>query len=143
MSDAPRQLPGEAGGPRSVAEARRVVESQRERISATIDELEEKLVEKRAALRDRLDVARPVREFTAAKPLLAVGIAAGAGLLLGLLSAGSGGDDDEEERIYVTNEPPEASRVGRLLRDMAHEIAGAATALLVAQMVERVSPPED
>jgi ElaB/YqjD/DUF883 family membrane-anchored ribosome-binding protein len=160
----PRKLTGSTAAPRSVEEARRVVETSRQRISATLDELEGRLVEKKQALQ-RLDVARPVRGWVRRKPLAGLAIAAGAGLLLGVL----GSRDDEEpepdlgeeevaairrwrrerrkkllevaEEELPSFEPP-PSRLGRLFRDVTHELAGAATALVIAALVERVSRAE-
>jgi ElaB/YqjD/DUF883 family membrane-anchored ribosome-binding protein len=160
----PRKLTGSTAAPRSVEEARRVVEASRQRISATLDELEGRLVEKKQALQ-RLDVARPVRGWVRRKPLAGLAIAAGAGLLLGVL--GGGGDEEpepdlgEEEVAAIRRwrrerrkkllevaedelpsfEPP-PSRLGQLFRDVTHELAGAATALVIAALVERVSRAE-
>lgn len=71
--------------PRNVEEARRAVEDSRERISHTLDSLEVRLLETRERVREKADLARPLRERTRARPWLAVGIAAGVGVLLGLV----------------------------------------------------------
>jgi len=159
-----RQAPAES--PRDVAEARAAVEMSRARISATIDELEERIVDKKEELRDRLDVVRPVRALVAAAPLVALGIAAGTGLLLGLASRGgrkrrrevelSEVDRDallrwrraRRKRLLDTAEHElprfdRPSRLGRLVRDLAHEFAGAATAMLASQLVDRVKEERD
>jgi hypothetical protein len=65
-------------------------------MSETIDEIEDVLLEKKARLREKLDVLAPVRE----RPLQAVGVLFGVGLVLGLLTGG-GDDDEEEERPTV------------------------------------------
>lgn len=167
MSEADRIASGPASAPRDVGEARRVVEARRGRVADTLQELEERLVEEKEAIQDKLDVARPAREYVRGKPLVAVGVAAGAGLLLGLLTARSKrrtgeepdfGDEDRDairrwrserrkrllesaEEELPSFEPP-PSRVGRLFRDMAHELVGAGTALLIAQLVDRVQEEE-
>ncbi|HEX2190579.1 MAG TPA: DUF3618 domain-containing protein, partial [Longimicrobiaceae bacterium] len=70
------------------------IEQTRERMSGTIDEIEEVLARKKEQIQDRLDVMSPVRE----RPLPAAGIAFGAGLVLGLLTGGD--DDDHDEREH-------------------------------------------
>jgi hypothetical protein len=149
-----------------VAEARAAVAVSRARISATIDELEERIVDKKEELQERLDVVRPVRALVAAAPLIAVAAAAGAGLLLGIASRGRGRRVREVElnevdrdairrwrrerrkRLLDTAEHElprfdRPSRLGRLFRDLTHEFAGAATALLAAQLVDRVKEERD
>ena len=167
MNDEQRRIGGEVDeSPHNVAEARAAVVDSRARISATLDELEERIVDKKEALRERLDLARPARAFIRAAPLLAVAAATGAGLLFGLITGGRGGSDgtielrdvdrealerwrrqrrerllDAADHELPSLEPP-ASRLGRLVRDAAHEFAGAAAALLVSQVVERVKEKE-
>jgi len=165
--DVKRIAPGAADAPRSVVEARLAVASSRERISATLDELEGRISDKKEALRDRIDVVRPVRAVVGAAPLVAMVAATGAGLLVGLASRGrrkrvSEVQLSEEDRAAISRwrserrkrlletagnelprfEPP-PSRFRRLFRDVAHDLAGAATALLVAQLVERVKREEE
>jgi ElaB/YqjD/DUF883 family membrane-anchored ribosome-binding protein len=161
-----RLAAGPNGTPGNVAEARLAVASSRERISATIDELEERIIDTRDALRDKIDVTRPVREVVRATPLVAVVAAAGAGLLLGLASRGRRrrgrevqlSESDREaigrwrrerrQRLLDTAEhelpsfEPPPSRVRRMFRDVVHDLAGAATALVIAQLVERVKEEE-
>lgn len=167
MEENVRQLGGPRAAPRNVGEARATVEASRQRVAATLEALEERLVEEKEAIQEKLDVARPVREYVSAKPLVAVGIAAGAGLLFGLLRGGGGrreqpeGELTERENRMVERwrrerrkrllstaddelpsfEPP-TSRLGQLFRDMTHELVGAATALLVAGVVDRVKDLE-
>ncbi|HET7322219.1 MAG TPA: hypothetical protein VFI96_06965 [Longimicrobiaceae bacterium] len=85
-------LPSNPGG------ARDDIQRTRERMSGTIDEIEGALLRKKEEIRERFDLMGRVRE----RPLEALGIALGAGLLLGLATGGS--DEDEEDR--------EASRRG-------------------------------
>lgn len=82
-----------AAEPRTVDEARHAVERSRQRISTTLDQLEERIVEKKHELQDRADVLRPVREQVQARPFTAVAVGLGVGALLGSL----GGSDDEDE----------------------------------------------
>lgn len=162
----PRLLTGAAASPQSVAEARLVVEASRQRISATLDELEDRFIDRKQQLRRRLDVVRPVRRFVGRRPLAGVALAAGAGLLLGVLGRGSDEEEEEaelgeaevaairrwrrERRKHLLSaaedELPgfEAPRSGfrRMFRDMTHELAGAATALLIATLVERIRGAE-
>lgn len=70
------------------------IENTRERMSSTIDEIENVLARKKERLQDRLDVLAPIRD----KPLPATGIAFGVGLVLGLLTGG--GDDDSDDRDW-------------------------------------------
>lgn len=71
--------------------AREQIEHTRQRMSETIDEIEDVLLRKKERLQERLDVTAPMRE----RPLPTLGIALGAGLLLGVLT---GGDDEEDDR---------------------------------------------
>jgi ElaB/YqjD/DUF883 family membrane-anchored ribosome-binding protein len=149
-------------GPANLAEARLAVLASRQRVSATLDRLELRLEEKKDELRRRVDVTRPMRRYVKRKPFKGVGLAVGAGVLLGVLgSSGESSEQDAElgdaeisairrwrrerrKRLLETAEdelpgldlPP--SRVGRFFRDMTHELAGAATALVIAALVERV-----
>lgn len=86
--------------PRSSDVARDEIERTRARMSETIDEIEGALLRKRDDLRERLDFPARLRE----KPVQAVAIALGAGLLLGLLTAGEdraerSRREDEERRL--------------------------------------------
>lgn len=80
--------------PQTVDEAKDAVERSRQRISTTLDELEDRIVEKKHAMQDRMDVLRPVREQVVQRPFTAVAVALGAGALLGSLV---GGDEEERE----------------------------------------------
>jgi len=151
-----------AASPGNVAEAQAAVAHSRARVSATIDELEERIIDKKEELQGRLDVARPVRALVGASPLVAMAVAAGVGLLLGLASRGrrrrpreiplNAVDDDairswrreRRKRLLETAgrelprfEPP-PSRLGRLVRDLVHEFAGAATAFVASELADRV-----
>lgn len=72
----------------SSATTRAEIEETRARMSDTIGELEEVLLQKRARLQESLDL----RARLAEKPLLAVGLVLGAGLIVGLLTSGGGRD---------------------------------------------------
>jgi ElaB/YqjD/DUF883 family membrane-anchored ribosome-binding protein len=72
--------------------AREEIRRTRERMSGTIDEIEEVLVERKERVKARLDVASRFRE----NPLPALGAVLAAGLLLGLLTGGRSGRSPEE-----------------------------------------------
>jgi ElaB/YqjD/DUF883 family membrane-anchored ribosome-binding protein len=80
--------------PQTVDEAKDAVERSRQRISTTLDALEDRIVEKKHAVQDRIDVLRPVREQVRQRPFTAVGVALGVGALLGSV----GGSDAAAER---------------------------------------------
>ena len=106
--------------PRSVVDAREAIAQTRERISATLDAIELRIDETRQNIRRKADVLRPVRQRISAAPWTALGIAAGAGLALGLLT---GGDSDEDGRA-----PERARARRRRLRRGDHGEEGAAGA---------------
>lgn len=68
------------------------IEHTRARMSATIDEIEEVIVQKKNKLEDALDVVAKIRE----QPMKAAGIVFGVGLLLGFLTGGGSKVDEEE-----------------------------------------------
>lgn len=74
--------------------ARAQIEETRERMSETIDAIEEQLLRRKEEIQERLDIFAPVRE----RPLPSVGAALGAGLLLGLLTGGGDKDEDRDSR---------------------------------------------
>jgi len=80
--------------PRTVDEARSAVEQSRQRISNTLDALEDRIVEKKQALQDKADVLRPVREQVEQRPFTVLAVAIGVGALLGSL----GGEGDRNSR---------------------------------------------
>jgi ElaB/YqjD/DUF883 family membrane-anchored ribosome-binding protein len=84
-----------AGEPRTVDEARDAVERSRQRISSTLDALEERIVEKKHELQEKVDVLRPVRDQIVNRPFTAIAVGVGIGALLG--SIGGGRDDEEHE----------------------------------------------
>lgn len=69
------------------------IERTRARMSETIDEIEDALLRKKENLQEKLNVFSPVEK----NPLPSVGIAFGAGLLLGFLT---GGDEDDEHAVH-------------------------------------------
>jgi ElaB/YqjD/DUF883 family membrane-anchored ribosome-binding protein len=71
------------------------IENTRERMSSTIDEIENVLARKKERLQDKLDVLSPIRD----RPLPATGIAFGVGLALGLLTGGGGDSDDDDRHL--------------------------------------------
>jgi len=73
--------------------AREEIRRTRERMSGTIDEIEEVLVERKERVKAQLDVGARFRD----NPLPALGAVLAAGLLLGLVTGGKGGRDSDEE----------------------------------------------
>jgi ElaB/YqjD/DUF883 family membrane-anchored ribosome-binding protein len=155
-----------AAGPRSLHEARRAVEQSRERISATLDELEDRIVETKQSIQRKADVVKPAREAIRKAPLIALGVAVAVGIFLGT----RGGDDDdvdedgwekserkalEEWRVrrrkMLLEEAEDASEefedeeedrepgpFSRFLRSIAHEVAGVAVGVIGAEIAERM-----
>src|SRR5512143_3716459 len=74
--------------PRNVNDARDAISDTRERIATTLDAIEARIQDTKAEIRRRADVLRPVRERIVADPWRALAIGAGAGLVLGLMTAG-------------------------------------------------------
>jgi ElaB/YqjD/DUF883 family membrane-anchored ribosome-binding protein len=151
--------------PRTVQDARRAVEQSRERIAATLDELEDRIVETKASIKRKADVARPAREAIQKAPLVAIGLAVAVGLFLGT----RGGDDDEDEDGYgfekderraleewrkrrrkmlleeaesdaesFEDEVAEPGPFGRLMRSVGREVAGVAIGIIAAEIGERL-----
>jgi ElaB/YqjD/DUF883 family membrane-anchored ribosome-binding protein len=80
---------GEGGvEPQTVDQARDAVERSRERISATLDRLEDRIVEKKQELQEKADVFRPVKNQVRQRPLIAIAVAVGVGALVGSLGRG-------------------------------------------------------
>jgi ElaB/YqjD/DUF883 family membrane-anchored ribosome-binding protein len=82
--------------PSDVGEAREAIERSRERISETLGAIEDRLVETKETLRDRVDVLRPVKDQVRTRPWVSVALAAGVGAALGSVLGGS--DDDRPVR---------------------------------------------
>lgn len=76
------------------------IKNTRERMSETIDEIEDALLRKKENIQDRLNVFSPVQN----NPLPSVGIAFGAGLLVGYLTADDDDDDDYDHRRADTDD---------------------------------------
>jgi ElaB/YqjD/DUF883 family membrane-anchored ribosome-binding protein len=97
--DPERQLPAEAEAAHAVPDyddpehARADIEATRARMSGTIDNIEDALVRKKEEIQHRFDIIAPVRE----NPWPSMGIALGAGLVLGLLTGGEDEEDEEDE----------------------------------------------
>ena len=68
--------------PRTVEEARRAVEQTRARMSDTLDAIEGRLIAKKDAISQRMDVMRPVKQRVRSRPWPALAVAFGVGMLL-------------------------------------------------------------
>ena len=164
---APGMADAHVMGPRTVAEARRAVEQSRERISATLDELEGRIVETKQSIKRKADVVRPARDAIRRTPLIALGIGVAVGLLLG--ARGGKDRDDEEQDEYgfdrderkaleewrkrrrklLMSEAEDASEafeedrapgpVNRFFRAIGHEVAGVAIGILASELAERMA----
>jgi ElaB/YqjD/DUF883 family membrane-anchored ribosome-binding protein len=152
--------------PQTVGEARDAVERSRERISRTLDKLEDRIVEKKHELQEKADVFRPVKTQVRHRPLTAVAVAVGVGALLGSIGGGAARSrrrqrgksqilsDDERrelrewrqqrrERLHALargDEPSSrrASRRGSRLGNLKGQLIGAATSALTAAITSRV-----
>ena len=69
--------------PRTVEEARRAVVESRERLSDTLGNIEHSLTAKKQELEAKVDVLRPVKKRVRSRPLVALAVALGVGILLG------------------------------------------------------------
>ena len=90
--------------PRSTAEARRLVEESRGRISATLDAIEDRLDAKKEELKEKANVLRPIREQVRRHHWRSLGIAFGAGLLLAMMLGGEEEEERERERFGPLDE---------------------------------------
>lgn len=152
-------------GPRTLQDARRAVESSRARIAATLDELEDRIVETKQSIQRKADVVRPAREAIRKAPLIALGVAIAVGLFLGTRG---GHDDDEDEDEYFDkserkaleewrerrrkmlldeaddsaeeydDEPREPGVFSKLIRHVGREVAGVAVGVIAAEVAERL-----
>jgi ElaB/YqjD/DUF883 family membrane-anchored ribosome-binding protein len=68
--------------PRTVEEARRAVEQSRERMSHTLNALEHQLTTTKDQIEAKVDVLRPVKKRVRKRPLVALAVAFGVGVLL-------------------------------------------------------------
>ena len=69
--------------PRTVEEARQAVEASRAKLSDTLGVLEQSLTTRKEELEAKVDVLRPVKHRVRARPLAALAVAFGVGVLLG------------------------------------------------------------
>ena len=106
------------------------IDLTRARMSTTIDEIEDILVEKTDKVRDTLDVPAKVRR----DPMKAVGIVVGTGLLLGFLTGSRKNDEDArnawEKRarriLDIANEQEgEIKELHEALREVEQEASAA------------------
>lgn len=138
--------------PATTDEARRAIEETRGRISATLDEIEDRIGEARENIREKMDVARPIRTRMRRNPLPGIGIAFGAGILLGLLTGGGKkgerhemlGEDEREAlrrwRAERRDRLRERSRRGRGESggpSLARQIGGAVASAVIAGLMTR------
>ncbi len=142
--------------PVSIAQARAEVERSRARMSETLDEIEDRLVEKRIELREKLNVKKRMREHVDRKPLNAVAIAAGVGFIVGLVGRRRSrervdADDRDELRALLleAREHDEDSELRPISIGRSHpsfwqearaQLVGALTAALVTAVTERFRP---
>lgn len=91
------------------------IELTRARMSATLDEIEDVLVEKTDKVRETVDVKAKVRE----SPFRSVGIAVGAGLALGLLTGGRKKEGDPRAEMLWRER---AERIRDIARKQEEEI---------------------
>jgi ElaB/YqjD/DUF883 family membrane-anchored ribosome-binding protein len=145
--------------PATIAQARAQVEQSRARMSETLDEIEDRLVEKRTELREKLNVGKRVREQVDRSPLGAVAIAAGAGFVFGLLGRRRSRrrrneevDRDELREMLRESRENGDDDVHNISIGRAHpsfwqearaQLVGALTAALVAAVSERFRPHAD
>ena len=108
------------------------IEHTRARMSATIDEIEEVIVQKKHKLEEALDIVARIRE----QPMKAAGIVFGVGLLMGFLTGGGSkvDEDDLEEadqRTAIWEE--RARRLLAIARTQEEEIDALDRALYEAE----------
>ncbi|MEX0891982.1 MAG: hypothetical protein WEB88_07410 [Gemmatimonadota bacterium] len=131
---------GESSEPASVEEARRAVEERRRRMSGTLDELEDRIVEGKEELQRKVDVPGRLRDRVLARPWGTLGVAFGVGLAVGFLTGGSGGSggsveyDEDDDVHYVDH------RFG-FWRTVRAQLVGAAIAALTEAVHDRVAGP--
>lgn len=121
--------------PETTGDARRAIEETRGRISATLDEIEDRIDETRQQIREKVDVARPVRDRLRSRPLAGLGVALGAGLVLGLLT---GGKEKPRRRMLDEEEREDLRRWRSERRERLSELrrpaGGAAAPSLIGQL---------
>lgn len=145
--------PSRTHEPTTTDEARRAIEETRGRISATLDEIEDRIGEARENIKDKVNVARPIQNRMRANPLPGIGIAFGAGLVLGLLTGGEEkegkpremlGDEGREELRRWRAERRDRLRERRRRRrgeaggpSFIGQMAGAVTSAVIAGLMTR------
>jgi ElaB/YqjD/DUF883 family membrane-anchored ribosome-binding protein len=119
----------------SVGEAQAAVDHSRERLSETLDVIEDRIVETKSALRDRIDVLRPVRERVREHPWLAVAAASGIGLVLGKVL----GRERHRDRVASPRRTGTGSAMRRELRkQLLAALTGAIAAGVRARLLHGV-----
>jgi len=85
--------------PTTADEARHAIEETRGRISATLDAIEDRIQVKKEELKDKADVLRPVKDRIRSNPWQSLGVALGAGLVLGFATGGSSDSKSEKHSL--------------------------------------------
>lgn len=98
-----------AAEPKTPEEAREAIERARTRISGTLDEIEQRLREKRDELKEKADISSRLREAVRGREVPALMVAIGAGFLVALLLGGGGGRRSGQD-IVLSEEELEALR---------------------------------
>lgn len=155
MAEPNRTVPNTTGPSReaaSIEQARAQVEQSRARIADTLDDIEERLLEKRHELQERLDVRKRVREQIDREPLLALAAAAGVGFLAGMIGRRRTAERDELRAMLDADDDGEIDdirsiSIGRshpgFWHEMRGQLVGALTATLVAAIADRLRPHAD
>lgn len=157
-----RVIKGTNGGPRTVQEARRAVEQSRQRVSATLDELEGRIVDTKQAIQQKMDFVKPVQGVIRNAPFIALGAAVAIGLFLGTRGGEQDDEDDdgfdrderaaleewrqrrrrmlldEAEADEAFEEEEEVAPKPGFMRMLGHELAGVVVGIVAAEVAERL-----